>query len=151
MRGFLAFLFIGFVAFGAAAIGYQAGLSSGAASAAVAGGASVVYVGGWHLGGLLLLPFLFLSVPLFLMSFFAFLAFVLGGRRRHWAGHGPMGMRGGFGSGFGRGHGPMGDGDPRRQWIVDAHRRLHEEDAGRSASAADTNATGPGASGAAAG
>jgi hypothetical protein len=145
MRGFLAFLFIGFVALGAGAVGYQAGLSSTAATAAAAGGASVVYVGGWHLGGLLLLPFLFLVVPLFLMSFMAFLAFVFGGRR-HWAGHGPMGMHRGFG-GFGAGRGPMGDGDPRRQWIADAHRRLHEDDAARPASTAGASDAGPGSGG----
>jgi hypothetical protein len=121
MRGFLAFLFIGLVALGAGAVGYNIGVSQTAATTAAASGTAVVYAGGWHLGGLLLLPFAFFLVPLFFMAFFGFLAFVFGPRRR-FAGHG---------------YGPMGGGpggwDGRRAWVAEQHRRLHEEEA-RSAS-----------------
>ena len=58
--------------------------------------------------------------------------FAIGGRRRAWA-RGPMG-----GPGLWGGNGPWGpDGDPRRAWMADAHRRLHEEEA----SAAGTGGT----------
>ena len=120
MRGFLAFLFLGLVALAAGAVGYQAGLSAAVTTTAATGGATVVYAGGWHLGGLFLLPFAFLLFLLFLFTFFGFLAFVFG-PRRHYAGYGPTGMHGG--------HGPMGGHDARRQWMADAHRRLHEEEA----------------------
>jgi hypothetical protein len=126
MRGFLAFLFLALVALGAGAVGYQAGASSIATTAAAAGGTAVVYVGGWH-AGWLLFPFGILLFPLFLFSFFGFLAFAFGGRRRHWGGgFGPMGMHRGFGQ--------SDDHDPRRQWVAEAHRRLHEEEAARTGS-----------------
>jgi hypothetical protein len=73
------------------------------------------------------------------MTFFGFLAFAFGPRRRFgrgaWGpdayGHGPMGF------------GPMGGGwDSRRHWVAEAHRRLHEEEA-RNASAASPTGTTP--------
>ena len=133
MRGFLAFIFLALVALGAGAVGYQAGASSIATTTAAAG-ASVVYVGGWH-AGWLLFPFGFLLFPLFVFTFFGFLAFAFGGRRRHWGDDGPMRMH--------RGFGPFDDQDPRRQWVADAHRRLHEADAARAADrgTASTTAT----------
>ncbi len=120
MRGFLAFLFLGLVALGAGAIGYNIGMSSAVTTTAAASGATVVYAGGWHLGGLFLLPFAFLLFPLFLFGFFAFMAFAFGHRRHAWS-DGPMGTHGGFG--------PAGRQDARRQWIAEAHRKLHEEEA----------------------
>ena len=143
MRGFLASLFLVLVALGAGAVGYNIGVSQAVTAAAGSAGATVVYAGGWHLGGLLLLPLAFLLVPLFFMTFFGFLAFAFGPRRRfghggwgghgHWAGaeggHGPAGF-GPMGGGFGPGHGF----DRRREWVAEAHRRLHEEEA-RTASA----------------
>src|SRR5829696_3685279 len=94
------------------------GFQAGVASnVGAAGGA--VYMG-WGF------PFGFLFFPFFFLLFFGFLAFALGGRRR----------------------GPWGDGsDPRRQWVADAHRRLHEEEgrsaAGTSASTAGTQPPSP--------
>ena len=117
MRGFLGILGVLFVALFAGAIGFWAGVASGAGSAVVAGGATVpafVWWGGPHIGGLV---FGFL----FLFLFVGLIAFAFGGHRR-----GP------WGRGWHRGWGydPMGDpSDPRRQWIAEAHRRLHEEDA----------------------
>ncbi len=136
MRGFLAFIFLGLVALGAGAVGYNIGLSHEVTTAAAANGATVVYGGGWHWGGLLFLPFAFLLVPLFFFGFFAFLASAFGPRRHyghgHWGGHGgedgPMGF------------GPMGSRrwDARREWIAEAHRRMHEEDAARGTSPSGT-------------
>ncbi len=109
MRGLLGVLFTGIVALTAGFIGFQAGIAS---NIGAAGGA--VYLGGGFFPGLGFLFFLF---------FIGLLLFVVGGRRR-W-GYGPMG-----GPGHGGGHGPWGtDDDPRRAWIADAHRRLHEEEA----------------------
>jgi len=109
MRGLLGVLFTGVVALTAGAIGFQAGIAS---NIGAAGGA--VYLGG-GIPGLGFLFFLF---------FVGFVLFAIGGRRRAWA-HGPMGGPGPWG-----GHGPWGtDGDPRRQWVAEAHRRLHEEEA----------------------
>jgi len=145
MRGFLASLFLGLVALGAAAVGYNIGVSQAVTTTAAASGATVVYAGGWHLGGLLLLPIAFFLVPLFFMTFFGFLAFAFGPRRRFghggWGGHGGWdGREGGHGpSGFG----PMGGGhgfDRRREWVAEAHRRLHEEEA-RTASASSSTGT----------
>jgi hypothetical protein len=143
MRGFLAFLFLGLVALGAGAVGYNIGVSQAVATTAGAAGAAVVYAGGWH-AGWLLFPFGLLLFPLFLIAFFGFLAFAFGPRRRFgrgWGardhGYGPMGF------------GPMGGGwDSRRQWVAEAHRRLHEEEARNaaasgSAGAATTPSDGP--------
>jgi hypothetical protein len=107
MRAFGVLLFV-LVAGVAGVIGYQAGLTSSAAAA----GATVVVTGGFPgIGTLLFLLFL------------GFLFFAFAGRRR--AGWGP-----------GHGHGPwggrMGPGDPsdpRRRWVAEMHRRLHEEEA----------------------
>jgi hypothetical protein len=118
MRGLIGVLFTGVVALTAGAIGFQAGIAS---NIGAAGGA--VYLGG-GIPGLGFLFFLF---------FIGFVLFAIGGRRRAWA-HGPMG-----GPGRWAGHGSWGtDGDPRRQWVADAHRRLHEEEA----TAAGTAGTG---------
>lgn len=149
MRGFLAFLFIALVGLGAGALGYQAGAAS-AVTTAAAGAGTVVYAGGWHLGWLLL-PFGLFLFPLFLFTFFGFLAFVFGGHRRRWADHGPMGMHGdpgGFGPrGFGPmgGHGPFGRDrhDARREWVAEAHRHLHEEEAARAAGSSTASTSTP--------
>ena len=117
MRGLIGVLFTGVVALVAGAIGFQAGIAS---NIGAAGGA--VYLGG-GIPGLGFLFFLF---------FVGFVLFAIGGRRRAWA-RGPMGGPGPWG-----GNGPWGpDGDPRRAWMADAHRRLHEEEA----SAAGTGGT----------
>jgi hypothetical protein len=123
MRGFLAFLFLALVALGAGAVGYNIGLSQAVTTTAGAAGATVVY-GGWH-GAWFLFPFGLLLFPLFLIAFFGFLSFAFGPRRR-W-GRGPWGRP--------YGDGPMGSRwDPRREWIAEAHRRLHEEEAARTSS-----------------
>jgi hypothetical protein len=128
MRAFLALLVTGLVALAAGAAGFQAGVLSSLGTS----GTGVVYVtGAPHFGGLV-----------FFVLFAAFILFAIGGRRRRWAGHGPMSGRGPWSGGFGPmgsygpmgGHGPMGDGDPRRQWVAEAHRRLHEEEAAQRAS-----------------
>jgi len=144
MRGFLAFLFLGLVALGAGAVGYNIGVSQ-AVTTTAATGATVVYAGGWHWGGLLLLPFAFFLIPLFFMTFFGFLAFAFGPRRRwghgRWGsdehGHGSAGF-GPTGGGFGPGRGW----DGRREWVAEAHRRLHEEEA-RTASTSGSTGTPP--------
>jgi hypothetical protein len=124
MRGLIGVLFTGVVALVAGAIGFQAGIAS---NIGAAGGA--VYLGG-GIPGLGFLFFLF---------FVGFLLFAIGSRRRGWA-HGPMGGPGHWG-----GHGSWGtNDDPRRQWVADAHRRLHEEEAAGTTAAAgatDTTAT----------
>jgi hypothetical protein len=142
MRGFLAFLFLGLVALGAGAVGYNIGVSQAVASAAATAGATVVYAGGWH-AGWLLFPFGLLLAPLFFIAFFGFLAFAFGPRRRYgrggWGGHGPGG-------------GPMGDRwDARRQWVADQHRRLHEEEARAASSTGTAEATTPPSDGSVAG
>jgi hypothetical protein len=121
MRGFLGILGVLLIAMFAGAIGFWAGVGAGAGNAVVTAGTVPAYVwwGGPHLGGLLFgFLFLFLIIGL--------IAFAFGGRRR-----GPWGrgwQRGGWGPD------PMGDpSDPRRQWIAEAHRRLHEEDERRAA------------------
>ncbi|MFN8630319.1 MAG: hypothetical protein U0838_08350 [Chloroflexota bacterium] len=73
MRGFFAFLFLGLVALGAGAVGYNIGVSQAVTTTAAATGATVVYAGGWHWGGLLFLPFAFFLIPLFFITFFGFL------------------------------------------------------------------------------
>ena len=118
MRALFGVILVGFTALIAGAIGYQAGISSTVATAAATSG-TVVYHAGWGFG----FPwFGFLLFPFFFLLFFGFLAFAFGGRRR-----GP------WGSGYGPGRwGPWDatdSGDPRRQWVADAHRRLHEEEA----------------------
>jgi hypothetical protein len=121
MRGLIGVLFTGVVALVAGAIGFQAGIAS---NIGAAGGA--VYLGG-GIPGLGFLFFLF---------FVGFVLFAIGGRRRAWA-HGPMGGPGHWG-----GHGSWGtDGDPRRQWVADAHRRLHEEEAAGSTTGTSGAAT----------
>ena len=123
MRGLLGVLFTGVVALAAGAIGFQAGIAS---NIGAAGGA--VYLGG-GIPGLGFLFFLF---------FIGFLLFAIGGRRRAW-GHGPMGGPGRWG-----GNGPWGtDGDPRRAWVAEAHRRLHEEEARGSTDTTGTAGTRP--------
>ncbi len=121
MRGFLGILAVLFVALIGGAIGFQAGVvtnvGAGAATAAPPG-----WVWWWgfpHFGGFLFgLLFLFLIIGL--------LSFAFGGRRR-----GPWARRA-YRRGWG--YDPMDDPfDSRRQWMADAHRRLHEEEAHRAA------------------
>jgi hypothetical protein len=131
MRGLLGVLFTGVVALTAGAIGFQAGIAS---NIGAAGGA--VYLGG-GIPGLGFLFFLF---------FVGFVLFAIGGRRRAWA-RGPMGGPGHWG-----GHGPWGsEGNPRRQWVADAHRRLHEEEAAAGGTTGATGTTTSAADGPAAG
>jgi hypothetical protein len=125
--GFFGILSLGLVAVVAGLVGYQAGF----ASHTVASGATVVVAGG--------------SPGLGFLSFFLlFLGFVLCAfadrRRGPWGpvrGHGPWAGR--MGPGGPGGFGPSVDhSDPRRQWIADLHRSLHEdeqtENAGRPSS-----------------
>ena len=123
MRGLIGVLFTGIVALVAGAIGFQAGIAS---NLGAAGGA--VYLGG-GIPGLGFLFFLF---------FIGFVLFAIAGRRRAWA-HDPMG-----GPGRWAGHGSFEDGDPRRQWVADAHRRLHEEEAAAAGTTGPARTTGAG-------
>ena len=123
MRAFLILVFAGLVALGAGSLGYQAGLMSGAG----ANTAQVVYFAGFHpFGGFL-----------FFLFFIGLLLIAFRPRRGPWGRHGMTGGPGHWGGGSGRwggpgywAGGPTGDAtDPRRSWIADAHRRLHEEEA----------------------
>ena len=113
MRAILGLLVLGFTALTAGFIGFQAGIAS---NIGTAGGA--VYLGG---GGA------WFGFPwfgfLFFFLFVGFLFFAFAGRRR-----GPWGPYG-TGRGYGPWGGEVGPDDQRRQWIADAHRRLHEEEA----------------------
>jgi hypothetical protein len=111
MRGLFTLLIATIAALVGGVIGFQLGITSNIGAA----GGTVV----WHAG----FPFFGFFFPfLFFFLFIGLLAFAFGGRRRGWGG--------GPGWGHGYGNGPTGDpNDPRRQWIADAHRRLHEEDA----------------------
>jgi hypothetical protein len=108
MRGLFTLIIAIVAALVGGAIGFQLGVTSNIGAA----GGTVV----WHAG----FGFFGFFVPfLFFFLFLGLLAAAFGGRRRGWGG-----------SGWGHGYGPMGSGDdPRRQWIADAHRRLHEEEA----------------------
>jgi hypothetical protein len=121
MRALFGVILFGLTALVAGFVGFQAGVAS---NVGAAGGA--VYVG-WGF------PFGFLFFPFFFLLFIGFMAFAFGGRRR-----------GGWGHGYGPGRwGPWDateSGDPRRQWIADAHRRLHEEEARSAASNPSTGA-----------
>ena len=118
MRALFGVILVGFTALIAGFAGYQAGISSAMATTAATSG-TVVYHAGWGFG----VPwFGFLLFPFFLLLFFGFLAFAFGGRRR-----GPWGPA--YGPGRWGAWDATDGGDPRRQWIADAHRRLHEEDA----------------------
>ena len=134
MRAFGVLLF-GLTAIVAGLIGYQIGLTSTATDAT-----RIVYVGGGFPG------FGFL----FFLFFVGFLFFAFAGRRRAWGnGHGH------WGAGYGRGPwggpapgmtGPDASTDPRRQWVADMHRSLHEAEskAGQPAGPADpTTPTNP--------
>ncbi len=133
MRGFFGVLFFGLVALVAGAIGYNIGLTSTPGAAE-----RIVYVGGggWF-GGFGFLFFLF----------FLFLIFSFAGRRRAWGG-------GHWNSGYGRGPwgspsgpagtaGPDASTDPRRQWVADMHRSLHEAEAKTAQPAGSTDPTTP--------
>ena len=112
MRGLFTLLIATIAALVGGVIGFQLGITSNIGAA----GGTVV----WHAG----FPFFgWFFFPLFFFLFIGLLAFAFGGRRRGWGG-GP-----GWGNGYGPGSGPMSTDDPRRQWIADAHRRLHEEEA----------------------
>lgn len=122
MRAALALLVTGGVALAAGFLGFQAGVASNIGAA----GGTVVLGGGFHFFGL------FLFIPFLFLSFFA-LAALIGGRRHRygpWGMHGAMGP-GGFGPGGtgGTGYGPGSSFDPRRAWVAEMHRSLHEEDA----------------------
>jgi hypothetical protein len=114
--GILGILILGLVALVAGFVGYQAGLTSSAAAA----GATVIVTGGFPGLGLL-----------FFLLFAGFLFFAFAGRRRGpWAvhgrgpwvpGHGPDPWAGRTGADGSEGS------DPRRQWIADLHRTLHDE------------------------
>jgi hypothetical protein len=122
MRALFGILITGAIALTAGIVGFQAGVAS---NVAAAGG--VVWLGGGFPG----LGFLF-----FLM-FLGVLFFAVGSRRA-WA-RGPMGGPGHWG-----GHGAWGtDGDARRQWVADVHRRLHEEAAAAGPTTASTGSTAP--------
>ena len=115
MRALFGIIVVGITALVAGAIGYQVGISSAVATSAAASG-TVVYHAGMGFG----FPwFGFLLFPFFLFLLFGLFAFAFGGRRR-----GP------WGPGYGPGRwGPWDaadGGDPRRQWVADVHRRLHE-------------------------
>ena len=117
--GLVGLLFLTFVAIVAGLIGYQAGLASNAATA----GATVVVTGGFPGLG-----------TLFFLLFVGFLFFAFAGRRR---------------GAWGHGHGPWtgrmtatDPDDPRRRWVADMHRRLHEEDEGRAAGGTGANPAG---------
>jgi hypothetical protein len=122
MRALFGILLLVFTAVAAGIAGFQAGVAS---NVAAAGG--VVWLGGWFPG------FGFL----FFLLFIGFMFFAFAGRR----GRGPWGMYPGRGP-----WGPPGEGDPRRQWIAEAHRRLHEEEAREASSpTAGGTPTSPGA------
>jgi hypothetical protein len=111
--GFFGILLLALVALVGGIIGYQAGLTSSAA----ASGATVVVTGGLPGFG-----------TLFFLLFIGFLFFAARGRRSWAHGHGPWAGR--PGAGWPGIAGDTGDaGDPRRQWVADLHRRLHEEEA----------------------
>ncbi len=137
MRGFLGILAVVLVALVAGTIGFGAGVAANAGGAVSAGTAIAPgYVYWWgfpHFGGLLF-GFLFLIFVIGLISFA-----VRGPRRARW----DRGWYRGY-WGYGPTHGPA---DPRHQWMADAHRRLHEEEA-RGAQDAGAS-TGPGPSNAA--
>ena len=127
MRAFLVLVLAGFVALGAGSLGYQAGLMSGAG----ANTAQVVYFAGFHpFGGFL---FFLFFIGLLVLAFRP---------RRHWGrgewgGHGPWGGPGRWNGG------PMGDpSDPRRHWVAEAHRRLHEEEARNAGTPSGGSSTG---------
>jgi hypothetical protein len=116
MRAILGFFFFGLVALAAGTLGFQAGVASAVAGGTGHPGALLFLMGGPHFGSLFFLFFLFA------------IAIAIGGaRRRHrmhaWA-DGPMG-----------GHGPWGnrfaEGDPRRSWMTEMHRQMHEADAAK--------------------
>jgi hypothetical protein len=134
MRAFGVLLF-GLTAIVAGLIGYQIGLTSTAADAA-----RVVYVGGGFPG------FGFL----FFLFFVGLLFFAFAGRRRAWgSGHGH------WGAGYGRGPwggptgmtGPDASSDPRRQWIADFHKRLHEAESKPGEPTGSTDPTNPSTAG----
>jgi len=108
MRGLFTLLIATIAALVGGVIGFQLGVTSNIGAA----GGTVV----WHAG----FPFFGFIFPfLFFFLFIGLLAFAFGGRRRGWGG----------GPGWGPGAYPMSSDDPRRQWIADAHRRLHEDEA----------------------
>ncbi len=136
MRGFVGILVVLLVALAAGAIGFQAGV---VANLGANGGTAVPAYAWWgfpHVGG-------FLFGILFLFLFIGLISFAFRGPRHGSWGRGYRRGRWGYGPMWG----PVGDpSDPRSQWIVDAHRRLHEEEARRATDAAPASGS-PGASG----
>jgi hypothetical protein len=104
MRALFAIIITGAIALTAGVIGFQAGVAS---NIAAAGG--VVWLG----GGIPGLGFLFF------LLFVGVLFFAFAGRRHRTMGPGYWGGPGHWGEGR----------DARRQWIAEAHRRLHDEEA----------------------
>jgi hypothetical protein len=136
MRAFIGIFFFGLVAFAAGTLGFQAGVASTVAAGTGNPSALWFLMGGPHFGGLFFLFFLFA------------IAMAIGGaRRRHrmhgWAG-GPTGGQSGHGPW--NGHGPWGnrfaDGDPRRSWMSEMHRQMHEAEAAKpETQSADTSSS----------
>jgi hypothetical protein len=109
MRGLFTLIIATIAALVGGVIGFQLGVTSNIGAA----GGTVVWHAGFGFFGFFF-PFLFF----FLFIGLLFAAF--GGRRRGWGG----------GPSWGQGYGPSGyQDDPRRQWIADAHRKLHEDEA----------------------
>jgi hypothetical protein len=132
MRAALVLIVTTGIAVAAGVLGFQAGVASNIGTA----GGTVVLGGGFHVFGL----FLFMG---FLFFSFLALAAILGGRRRH---RGRWGMHGAMGPG---GHGPAWPGtaggpgtDPRRAWIAEVHRSLHDEEARSGAASGDASGAG---------
>jgi hypothetical protein len=123
MRALIGFLFFGLVAVAAGAVGFQAGVASAVAGGTSHPGALLFLLGGPHFGGLFFLFFLFA------------IAIAIGGARRRYRAHSDWGQ-GPWG------HGPWGnrsaDGDPRRSWMSEMHRQMHEAEAARAAGAKTT-------------
>jgi len=125
MRGLFTLVIATIAAIVGGVIGFQLGVTSNIGAA----GGTVVWHAGFGFFGFFF-PFLFF----FLFIGLLFAAF--GGRRR-WGG----------GPGWGA-YGPsVNPDDPRRQWIADAHRRLHEEDAARAGTTPPSTPPAPPAAG----
>ena len=111
MRGFFTLLIATIAAIVGGAIGFQLGITSNIGAA----GGTVV----WHAG-----------FPFFGWFFFPCSSSCSSAcSRSPSAAAGAAGAAARLGNGYGPGSGPMSTDDPRRQWIADAHRRLHEEEA----------------------
>jgi hypothetical protein len=136
MRGFVGILVVLLVALAAGAIGFQAGVATNVGANVGTAVPAYAWWGFPHIGGFLFgFLFLFLFIGLIVFAFRGPRGGPWGrGYRRGGRGYGPMG-------------GPVGDpSDPRQQWMADAHRRLHEEEARRTS---DAPSAAPGSAGSA--